>query len=79
MDAVVVGVPDHRFDHRVTALVVPRPGAAPTFEQLRERCGSRIAGYKVPKRIHVVDAIAHRGREVDVCVAKARAEELSAS
>jgi acyl-CoA synthetase (AMP-forming)/AMP-acid ligase II len=56
-DAVVVGVPDERFGARVAAVVSPRGGAEPTLEELAEHCRTKIAGYKVPREIHLVDAV----------------------
>ncbi len=56
-DAVVVGVPDERFGERVTAVVAPRPGETPTLADLAEHCRTKIAGYKVPRELHLVDAI----------------------
>jgi fatty-acyl-CoA synthase len=53
--AAVVGAPDERLSEVVVAFVVPRPGAAVAEEELRSFCSERIAGYKVPARIHVVD------------------------
>jgi acyl-CoA synthetase (AMP-forming)/AMP-acid ligase II len=58
MDAIVVGAPDERFGQRVAAIVEPRPGhSAPTLEAVQEHCRSHIAGYKVPRQLHVVDKI----------------------
>jgi acyl-CoA synthetase (AMP-forming)/AMP-acid ligase II len=54
-DAVVVGVPDERWGQRVAALVQPRPGRAPTLAALDAHCRARIAGYKVPREVHLVD------------------------
>jgi fatty-acyl-CoA synthase len=56
-DAVVVGVPDERFTERVAAIVQPRPGRAPGLEELAAHCRRSIAGYKVPRQLHLVDAI----------------------
>ncbi|MGH9171455.1 MAG: acyl-CoA synthetase [Acidimicrobiales bacterium] len=56
-DATIVGVPDERWGQRVSAVVEPRPGAAPQLESLQEHCRSRIAGYKVPRELHVVDKL----------------------
>ena len=56
-DAVVVGVPDERFVERVAAIVLPRAGRNPTLEDLAEHCRGHIAGYKVPRQLHLVDAI----------------------
>jgi 3-oxocholest-4-en-26-oate---CoA ligase len=56
-DVLVVGVPDDRLGQRVAALVEPRPGTAPTFEQLSAHVRKEIAGYKVPKSIWFVDKV----------------------
>ncbi len=56
-DAVVVGVPDERFGQRVAAVVAPRPGETPTLEELAEHARTKIAGYKVPRELHLVDAV----------------------
>lgn len=56
-DALVVGVPDERWGERVAAVVQPRPGYAPTLEELATHCRSKISGYKVPRELHLVDAI----------------------
>jgi acyl-CoA synthetase (AMP-forming)/AMP-acid ligase II len=58
MDAIVVGAPDERFGQRVAAIVEPRPGrTAPTLEAVQEHCRNHVAGYKVPRQLHVVDKI----------------------
>jgi fatty-acyl-CoA synthase len=56
-DAVVVGVADPRWGERVTALIQPRPGAAPTLDQLAEHTRRRLAAYKVPRAVVIVDQI----------------------
>jgi len=58
MDAIVVGAPDERFGQRVAAIVEPRPGrAAPSLEAVQEHCRHHVAGYKVPRQLHIVDKI----------------------
>jgi len=54
-DAVVVGVPDERWGQRVAAVVQPRPGATPTLEDVQAHCRTRIAGYKLPRALHLVE------------------------
>jgi acyl-CoA synthetase (AMP-forming)/AMP-acid ligase II len=54
-DALVVGVPDERWGQRVAAVVEPRPGATPTIDELAEHCRTKVAGYKVPRELHLVD------------------------
>jgi acyl-CoA synthetase (AMP-forming)/AMP-acid ligase II len=56
-DAVVVGVDDDRFVERVAALVQPRPGATPTLEDLQAHCRTRVAGYKVPRQLVVLEEL----------------------
>jgi acyl-CoA synthetase (AMP-forming)/AMP-acid ligase II len=54
-DAVVVGVPDERWGQRVAAVVQPRPGMTADLESVQAHCRIRIAGYKVPRELHVVE------------------------
>jgi 3-oxocholest-4-en-26-oate---CoA ligase len=56
-DAIVVGVPDERWGQRVTAVVQPRDHALPTIEDVQAHCRTKIAGYKVPRELHLVDAV----------------------
>jgi acyl-CoA synthetase (AMP-forming)/AMP-acid ligase II len=74
-DALVVGVPDERWGQRVAAVVEPRPGEAPTLEELGEHCRATVAGYKVPKELHLVAAMPrHPSGKPDYRRAKAIAE-----
>jgi 3-oxocholest-4-en-26-oate---CoA ligase len=58
MDAIVVGAPDERFGQQVAAIVEPRPGhSAPSLEAVQEHCRRHVAGYKVPRQLHVVERI----------------------
>jgi acyl-CoA synthetase (AMP-forming)/AMP-acid ligase II len=56
-DALVVGVADERWGQRVTAVVQPREGFAPTLEVLDAHCRNHVASYKVPRVLHLVDEI----------------------
>jgi len=53
----VVGAPDPRWGERIVAYVIPAAGAAVTAGELAEHCRSLIAGYKVPKQIHLVETL----------------------
>jgi acyl-CoA synthetase (AMP-forming)/AMP-acid ligase II len=56
-DATIVGVPDERWGQRVAAVVEPRPGAEPDLGSIQQYCRTRIAGYKVPRELHLVDQL----------------------
>ncbi len=56
-DAVVVGVPDERWGEKVVAVVKPAAGATPTIEAIQELCRDKLAGYKVPRELCLVDDI----------------------
>jgi fatty-acyl-CoA synthase len=56
VDAQVIGVPDERFGEELMAWVRLREGAEPlTAEALREFCTGKLAHYKVPRYVKVVD------------------------
>jgi malonyl-CoA/methylmalonyl-CoA synthetase len=54
-ECAVVGIPDDDWGQRVAAAVIPRPGEALTLEPLRAWAKERLAPYKVPTRLRVVD------------------------
>jgi acyl-CoA synthetase (AMP-forming)/AMP-acid ligase II len=56
-DALVVGVPDARWGEKVTAVVQLRPGRQPAPEDVVAHCRKQLAGYKVPRFLHVVPEI----------------------
>ena len=79
-DAVVVGMPDERFGERVTAVVAPRPGATPVLADLAEHCRTKIAGYKVPRELHLVETVTRSpSGKADYRWAKQAAQETPAA
>ena len=60
-EAAVVGAPDARFGESVVAAVRLREGATVTGEELVEWAGQRMARYKAPRRIAVVDELPRTG------------------
>jgi acyl-coenzyme A synthetase/AMP-(fatty) acid ligase len=56
-DAIVVGAPDERWGQQVAAIIQPRPGRHPSLGEIQDHCRSSIAGYKVPRRLNVVESI----------------------
>src|SRR5262249_1931486 len=56
-EAVAFGVPDSHWGERVEAAVRPTAEGSIDPDALRESLGAVLAGYKIPKRIHVVEQI----------------------
>ncbi|PXY37092.1 AMP-binding protein [Prauserella coralliicola] len=56
IDAQVIGVPDAKYGEELMAWVRMREGAeALTAESLREFCAGKLAHYKIPRYVHVVE------------------------
>jgi long-chain acyl-CoA synthetase len=47
----VIGIPSDQWGEAVLAIVVLKPGAEATEDELKAWCRERIAGFKVPKKI----------------------------
>jgi fatty-acyl-CoA synthase len=57
VDAQAIGVPDERYGEELMVWVRLRDGAPPlTAEALREFCTGKLAHYKIPRYVKVVDA-----------------------
>jgi len=54
-EAAVIGVPDERLGDVGRAYVIPRAGTAPDPDELIAYCRERLANYKVPRSVVVVD------------------------
>ena len=53
----VIGVPDETWGERVHAVVVPAAGRTVSLEELHEFCAERIAGYKTPRSMELVEGL----------------------
>ena len=56
LDAQVIGVPDARYGEELMAWVRLRDGVSGlTAEAVREFCTGKLAHYKIPRYVHVVE------------------------
>jgi long-chain acyl-CoA synthetase len=55
--AAAVGVPDNLYGEEVAAVVVLKPGAKTSEQDVIDYCKARLADFKCPKTVHFVDDI----------------------
>ncbi|KJS62979.1 AMP-binding protein [Streptomyces rubellomurinus] len=56
LDVQVIGVPDQKYGEELMAWIRMRDGAEPlTAEAVRDYCTGRLAHFKIPRYVHVVD------------------------
>ncbi len=58
-EAAVFGLPHEKWGEELVAAVVPVEGRNPEPDALRAHCRQRLSGFKVPKRVFLVDALPH--------------------
>jgi fatty-acyl-CoA synthase len=56
-DALVFGVPDERFGQRVVGVASFAPGTTAAFEAIVADARTRLASYKLPKRLVIVERV----------------------
>lgn len=56
-EVAVIGVPDDTWGEAVKACVVPRPGASVDIDSIVEWTRERLAGFKVPRSVDVIQAL----------------------
>ena len=61
LECAVVGVPDEKWGEAVQGIVVLKPAAQATEEELIRFCKERIARYKAPKSIDFISALPKTG------------------
>jgi len=61
LECAVIPVPDPRWGEVAMALLVLRPGASASADELDAFCRDHLAGYKVPKRFELLDELPKGG------------------
>ena len=61
LEVAVVAVPDERFGEAPVALVVLKPGATATANELKAHCKAHLARFKVPREIHFRESLPKGG------------------
>jgi carnitine-CoA ligase len=56
-DICVVGLPDSIRDELVAAVIISKPNAKITIDQIRSHCGTCLAAYKIPERVEFVETL----------------------
>jgi O-succinylbenzoate-CoA ligase len=57
LEAAVIAMPDARWGEAPMAFVTLRSGASATVEELANHCASKLAKFKVPRRIEFIDSL----------------------
>lgn len=61
LEAAVVGVPDAHWGEAIAAVLVVRPGRTTAADDVVAFCRERLAGFKVPRRVEIRDALPRTG------------------
>jgi len=56
-EVAVIGTPDEQWGEVVTAVVVTKPDQTLDLDELQTFARQHLGGYKVPRRMHLVDAL----------------------
>jgi acyl-CoA synthetase (AMP-forming)/AMP-acid ligase II len=57
LEVAVIGIPDEKWGEAVKAVCVPKPGATIDPDSVIAWARARIAGFKVPKSVDVIEAL----------------------
>jgi acyl-CoA synthetase (AMP-forming)/AMP-acid ligase II len=79
-DAVVMGAPHERFGQQVIGFVEVNPGSELEIDDLKASLQDRLAGYKVPRHLVIVESIGRAANgKVDQARWKSEAERIGSA
>ena len=56
-EAAVIGKPDEKLGEEVVAIVALKPGASAEPDEIKAYCKERLAAYKYPREVRIVDSL----------------------
>jgi fatty-acyl-CoA synthase len=57
-DAQVFGISDEKYGEEVCTWIIPKPGESMSADDVLAHCKGRIAHYKVPRHVKIVESFA---------------------
>jgi acyl-CoA synthetase (AMP-forming)/AMP-acid ligase II len=57
LEVAVIGIPDEKYGEALLAIAALKQGASLTQDELLAFCREKIAGYKIPRQLKIVDAL----------------------
>ncbi|HZZ97412.1 MAG TPA: o-succinylbenzoate--CoA ligase, partial [Jatrophihabitantaceae bacterium] len=56
-EAAVIGLPHPHWIEAITTVIVPKPGTTPDADRILSSMKGRLAGFKAPKAVIMVDEL----------------------
>ena len=57
VEVAVIGVPDETYGEALLAFFAMKPGESVDVDSMVEFCRNKLAGYKIPRRLELIDAL----------------------
>ena len=57
LEAAVIGIPDQKYGEALMAICALNPGCLLSVDELVDYCRDKIAGYKIPRQLNLVEAL----------------------